>query len=442
MSASSSRDATFRLSDLPRRGDREAPRWDGSPFALQDFLDDFEDMCRQYRVPQERMVDALLRIAPNYDTRAFWNQTPGADEERRYTRADLSDLVVRYQSMSNMSMDDFSGLWTRFYAISQFLQLHGRLSEAERSNKLLGCLPIPLRTRVKAQLRLQYLRHHAEDPLPLKEVYDVIVFVLSIAQERFEGELVPRTQKTSSIEQHQSGQREQLRHSLRESTREPSMSIERISDTLKSFAKEPVDVNRNTGAIAKPKPMSSSRSFSLRHEVSVTQSHGSGEPNRSNCQDVSQGDADEYEGEDIPFVEATLLNQVRRVHRARDLLKSARPRSAIGTESIVNSNLESQVRRNSSASVNLVANYVGTVSGEAIEHQQEPTTQSSRHGQGIAPDTSHTPGSPDNVYIESNTLVPIDSEQKVRPEHNGEMAIAVSKKLRTVDSKASYGVHS
>ncbi|KAJ3522156.1 hypothetical protein NMY22_g12010 [Coprinellus aureogranulatus] len=50
------------------------------------------------------------------------------------------------------------------------------------------------------------------------------------------------------------------------------------------------------------KPASFCRSFNLRYEVSVTQSHGSCEPGRSKGHGVSQGNTDEYEEGDIPFV--------------------------------------------------------------------------------------------------------------------------------------------
>ncbi|KAJ3546849.1 hypothetical protein NMY22_g1885 [Coprinellus aureogranulatus] len=459
MHTSSRSSAAFMLSDLPRRGDRDAPRWDGNPLTLQDFLDDFEDMCRRYRVPQERVCDALLRLAPSYDTRAFWKCivsdiaadapwhgcrkalvefTPGANDDRRYTRADLEEVVSQYQAQSYLSIDDFSRLWTRFCAISEFLLSHGRLSEAERSEKLLECLPIPLQTRVKAQIRRQYPRHHAEDPLPLKVAYDIIMFVLSIGQECFEDEPVPRTQKRSSIEQNHLERRAQRSDSLMESTRELSSAVEKLSYALENFAAGPRKMNRDTKAIANSKPTLLPQSFPLHQDISESQSQGSSESSLSIPQEASQNDTDseEWEDDDIPFVEATLFNQVRCVHRARELLKSARPRSAIGTESIVNSNLGSQVRRNSSASVNLVANYVGTVSKETIEHQQEPTTQSPHHSLVNTPDTSHTPSSPRNVYAEANTLDLIVSEQQVRPEQNEEIAISVSEELRTVDSKA------
>ncbi|KAJ3548786.1 hypothetical protein NMY22_g1128 [Coprinellus aureogranulatus] len=431
------------------------------PFTLQDFLDDFEDMCRQYRVPDERMIDALFRIAPNYDTRAFWKclastmgaeqswiefrkllvrQTPGADEDRRYTSADLAHLVRTSQGMSTLSMDDFSRLWTRFLAISEFLKSHGRISEGERSKKLLECLPSPLRMHVKAHLRRQDPRHHAEDPLPLKEVYEAIVFVLSIAQECFEDELVLRMQNTSPNGMHHSERGERLSHPFRESTKELSVSVERLGDTLKTLSNGPMGIDRNTNAIAKPKPTPSTQSFTLRHEVSATQSHGSCEPSRSTSQDVAHNDNDEYEAEDVPFFEAMLLNQARYTHNIRKTLEYACSRSAGGVQSMVNGVSEVRDHRSSRASSNLVANYIETASQDTINPQREPNTKSSHHAQIIAPDTSHTPSSPRNVYAEPNTLESIVSEQQVEPEKNEETALVVSKVMRTVDLTTSQVV--
>ncbi|KAJ3550724.1 hypothetical protein NMY22_g276 [Coprinellus aureogranulatus] len=181
---------------------REAPRWDGSPLTRQD---DFEDMCRRYRVPQERMFEAPLRLAPSYDTRAIWK-----------------------------------GIASDFAAGTSWHDLHEL-----------------------------YPRHHAEDPLPLKEVYDVIVFVLSIARECFQDELVPLTHKTSSIEQHHSERMEQHRDSLRESTGELSLSIEKLGDVLNDFAARPKDTTYNTKTVANPKPTPLPQSSTPRFRQSV-----------------------------------------------------------------------------------------------------------------------------------------------------------------------------
>ncbi|KAJ3535613.1 hypothetical protein NMY22_g6405 [Coprinellus aureogranulatus] len=465
MSTSSRCRAAFALSDLPRHGDREAPRWDGSPLTLQDFLDDFEDMCRRYRVPQERMIDALLRIAPSYDTRAFWkclvsemeserswikyrkvlvSRTPGADEDHRYTRADLAELVDTYRGMSTLSMEDFGRLWTRFFAISEFLQSHGRLSEGERSNKLLECLPSPHRARVKSQHRRQYPRHHAEDPLPLKEVYDAIMFVLSIGQEYFEDELVPRTQKTSSSEQHQSERREQLSHSLRESTRELSMSVEKTSDAIKTFANKPREFNSNARAIAKPNPTPPFQSLIFQQQVSCAQTDSCCEPSRLTSKEVSHEDTDEYEEEDIPFVEAMLLNQARGVHRARETLSHARSRSAKSIQSTSESILRYQDSQHSLASSNLVANYIKTISQNSPEPQQELSKESLVHrGSESVPDSSCTASTSHNkpslVNIERNTLKPVVLEKEVVQAHCGDAIVGRTVEvleLRTVDPEA------
>ncbi|KAJ3520880.1 hypothetical protein NMY22_g12547 [Coprinellus aureogranulatus] len=465
MCNSSSGNAAFRLSDLPRRGDREAPRWDSNPLTLQDFLEDFDDMCSRYRVPEERMIEALLRIAPSYDIRAFWKclasamgaerswiefrkllvrQTPGADEDRRYTSADLADLVRTSQGMATFSMDDFGRLWTRFLSITEYLTSHQRLSEGERSNKLLECVPSPLRMRVKAQLRRQYPHHHAEDPFPLREVYDAVMFVLSITQECLEDELVPRTQKASSTGRHQSERREELSYSSSESTRELSMSVEKLSDALKTFVNEPMELDRNTHSITKPGCTPFSQSFTLRQEVSGTQSHSSCEPSHLTSEEVSQGDTDGYEEEDIPFVEAMLLNQAQGVHRARETLSHARSRSAKSIQSTSESILRYQDSQHSLASSNLVANYIKTISQNSPEPQQELSKESLVHrGSESVPDSSCTGSTSHNkpslVNIERNTLKPVVLEKDVVQAHCGDAIVrrpVEVLELRTVDPEA------
>ncbi|TFK18729.1 hypothetical protein FA15DRAFT_243771 [Coprinopsis marcescibilis] len=136
-----SRTTNFKLFNLLRKDEPEAPRWDGRPCTLKDFLDDFGGFCSQYGVPEDRRMDALLRYAPDHDHHEHWKlcrrrtreegwgpfcqllikNTPGADEERTFTKADLDELASEYRHKPKLSMEEFATLWKRFYVASQYL---------------------------------------------------------------------------------------------------------------------------------------------------------------------------------------------------------------------------------------------------------------------------------------------------------------------------------
>lgn len=147
---------------LPGRHERRAPRWDGSPRSMDEFLDEFEELCQDLGVPQERWIDAVARYAPNADIRSMWKalaasmpvtstwpnyrkvligNTPGAGEDRRYTKSDLDELIATFRAKPMRTRLAFNEYWQRFYVILEYLFIKGRLSTEERSRKFIAGLP-------------------------------------------------------------------------------------------------------------------------------------------------------------------------------------------------------------------------------------------------------------------------------------------------------------
>ncbi|KAJ3547142.1 hypothetical protein NMY22_g1770 [Coprinellus aureogranulatus] len=86
----------------PSKHERRAPQCDSDPCSLEDFFDEYEDLCTQYELLEAAMVASLARYDFNSNARAMqqlakhsaiassWNvyrrvtieHTPGAGEER------------------------------------------------------------------------------------------------------------------------------------------------------------------------------------------------------------------------------------------------------------------------------------------------------------------------------------------------------------------------
>lgn len=206
----------YSYSPLPSKYERRAPRWDGDPRSFEEFLDEYEDLAYEHGLVDEKMVSSLTRYAPNSDVRYMWKllakdisvsinwdayrerlieNTPGAGEDRRYTRADLEDLVASYQDKAMQTRDQLNEYWQRFFVVVEYLSGNGRLSNEEKSKKFLQGLPASLRRRVQAQLRNQYPTHHLEDAFTLQAMFHATCFVLTAPCDDFEdgpNNFVPR----------------------------------------------------------------------------------------------------------------------------------------------------------------------------------------------------------------------------------------------------------
>lgn len=383
------------------------------------------------------MVDALLRIAPSHDTRAFWKlhascigferlwkdyrkllveQTPGAEEDRRYTTADLAALVSKYQRMPNLSMNDFNRLWTKFYAISDYLKSRDRLSAEESPLRLLECLPYLLRRDVKAQLRRQYPRHHPEDPYQLQEIYDAVLFVLSTAQEYPDSKPIPLVQETSQIASVPC--RLQLRPQKFET------STHHHSDL---------------GVYANPVPQSKSEQ---RH-ITETSTAKTGDAACNASPEALQAYREDYDEDDVSFAEAVQLQLVRCVQDTRRRPRSTRACSANDAESIPKRNSEENQSAKSYASPNLVANY-GGVSHSTLESQQGNATLASTSSfltlASVTPRTSHN--DPTVIHTNQSITEPSALEKHTTPtENEGAVAAKAPNSLHPVDSRTIQIVH-
>ncbi|KAJ2911443.1 hypothetical protein MD484_g8971, partial [Candolleomyces efflorescens] len=198
--ADSVENSTTKVKTLPGRYERRAPRWDLAPSSLEEFMDEYEDLCREHNHPADEWIESFTRYAPDSETRELWKafaktlkptdgwteyrttvieNTPGAGEDRRYTVADLDDLAVTYRVKTMRTRAQFNEYWRKFYLIASYLFDQGVISKKDKSEKLLSGLPDGLQRRVRAQLRIQFPTHHPNDPYELKNIYEAVTFILT-----------------------------------------------------------------------------------------------------------------------------------------------------------------------------------------------------------------------------------------------------------------------
>ncbi|KAJ3546287.1 hypothetical protein NMY22_g2113 [Coprinellus aureogranulatus] len=201
--------------------ERHAPQWDSDPRSFEDFLDEYEDLCSKYELPEEERITSLTRYAPDSNVRAFWQllakdnnvssswntyrkvlieNTPGAGEERRYLKVDLEKLVSETQSKPMRTRSQLNEYWKKFFVISEYLVANRRLAIEDSSSAFLQGLPSPLSRRVRDQLRREDPTRHPDDPCSLQDVFKVTNFVLTAPVDDSEDDLddpKPRTRRNA-----------------------------------------------------------------------------------------------------------------------------------------------------------------------------------------------------------------------------------------------------
>ncbi|KAJ3546284.1 hypothetical protein NMY22_g2109 [Coprinellus aureogranulatus] len=192
-----------------------------TPHSFEDFLDEYEDLCTQYNLPEAKIVTSLPRYAPNSDARAMWQllakddnvlsswdayrkllieNTPGAGEDRRYLKVDLDKLVSETQSKPMRTRSQLNDYWKKFFVISEYLVANRHLAIDDRSSAFLQGLPAPLCRHVQDQLRREHPTRHPDDPLSLQDVFKVTNFVLATPMDASEDDpdsSKPRTRRNA-----------------------------------------------------------------------------------------------------------------------------------------------------------------------------------------------------------------------------------------------------
>lgn len=185
---------------MPVRGDRAAPKFDPKqPRELRRYFADLEfafiraqvtDVAEQKR-HSTRYVDVdtseLWETVPEFldATKTFDEYCtavaalyPGADEDRKWSVADMDKLVGERTRLGILSLGDLGEYYRQFLIITTFLRSKGRLSEAEQSRAYVRGFTPDFWRIVSQRLQLKNPDHFPDDPYNLKEIHDAAHYVL------------------------------------------------------------------------------------------------------------------------------------------------------------------------------------------------------------------------------------------------------------------------
>ena len=192
--------ATPAIIPMPVRGDRSAPKFDAKqPRELRRYFTDLEFAFAHAQITDEveqkrhstRYVDVdtseLWETLPEFSENATTFEDyvkkvttlyPGADEDRKWTVADMDKLVGERARLGIISLGDLGEYYRQFLVITTFLRTKGRLSEAEQSRAYVRGFSPDFSRIVSQRLQLKDPDHFPDDPYPLKDIHDAAHYVL------------------------------------------------------------------------------------------------------------------------------------------------------------------------------------------------------------------------------------------------------------------------
>ncbi|KAL7277220.1 hypothetical protein ACG7TL_009070 [Trametes sanguinea] len=185
---------------MPPRGDPRAPYFDpDNPRTLRRFFQDLEALfersgvesdaqkkqwvLRYFSIDVADLCENLPECADETKTyddfkRAIIALYPGADDSRKYSLADVENLVARRASAPIATAAELSSYYRDFYAMTSYLISQNRLSTSEQSRLFVRGIAQPLWGQVSQRLQLKLPDHYPEDPYKLDDVYNAVKFVL------------------------------------------------------------------------------------------------------------------------------------------------------------------------------------------------------------------------------------------------------------------------
>jgi hypothetical protein len=185
---------------MPVRGDRTAPRFDPKQprelrryFADLDFVfvraavtdkDEKKKHATRYvDVDTSELWETLLEFTDNQKTfeefvTAVYALYPGADEERKWSVADMDKLVGERSRLGIISLGDLGEYYRQFLAITTFLRSKSRLSTAEQSRAFVRGFPPELWRIISQRLQLKEPDHFPDDPYELSAIHEAARYVL------------------------------------------------------------------------------------------------------------------------------------------------------------------------------------------------------------------------------------------------------------------------
>jgi hypothetical protein len=150
---------------------------------VTDVRETKQHTCRYVDVDTSELwetLEAYTDATKMYDQfkDAVYTLYPRSDEERKWSVADMDQLVGERSCLGILSLSDLGEYHRQFLAITTFLISTGRLSEAEQSRTFVRGFPPNLWRTISQRLQLKFPDHFPDDPYPLLGIHQAAHYVL------------------------------------------------------------------------------------------------------------------------------------------------------------------------------------------------------------------------------------------------------------------------
>jgi hypothetical protein len=181
---------------MPVRGTDHAPKFNGQPLQLHDFLETFEMHTDDVNLQGNDRVKYLLHYL-NSEDRELWSgipevqssdynvfinlvkdMYPGWEGTRHYTVADLQGVAQKYVSKPMTWRDKFSEYVRVFNKVVQSLTAKKVIGKSEHNCIFLEGFPSDFQTQMRTGLMIKFPDHHPLDPYPMKDVTATALFLM------------------------------------------------------------------------------------------------------------------------------------------------------------------------------------------------------------------------------------------------------------------------
>ena len=176
---------------MPARGHATAPDFDPTQLrTLRQFFQDIETLFERCGVVEDQsrkqwvvrympidvadLCETLATFSPGKLYKEFRTEIkslyPGAEDERKYTIADVKSLVARRAASPIHNITELLSYYREFFTMTMYLIKQRRLAESKQSRLFVEGITQPLWDQVQLRLQIKLIDHYPNNPYPMNDV--------------------------------------------------------------------------------------------------------------------------------------------------------------------------------------------------------------------------------------------------------------------------------
>ncbi|KAF7795692.1 hypothetical protein EIP86_006857 [Pleurotus ostreatoroseus] len=184
---------------MPGRKEKQAPTFEADqPRELKRYFEDLELLLDRCKIADDRKRKDYARLyvpiavsdiwenlpeyidATSYDDfkKRILKLYPGSEDDRRYSRADLLELVLRTSQTGVGTLDSWAAFYREYLTVSNYLIKEKKFSADEQGRRIFGVLGDALQEATLRRLQIKKPDHEADAAYELKDIDEAVTYNL------------------------------------------------------------------------------------------------------------------------------------------------------------------------------------------------------------------------------------------------------------------------